>query len=80
MTRPAPVRPAPARSLLRAAPGMLVIAAAWATLLVGRRICLVAQRLPPAVALVRAVYRWKDARRERRERAAQEGAARAGLA
>ncbi len=45
-----------------ALPGFLVVATPWAGVLLGRRVCLVAQRVPALVWLVRAVYRWKDAR------------------
>ncbi len=47
------------RVLLR----LLPVASAWGVLVVGRAVCLVAQHIPPLVWLVRAVYRWKDARR-----------------
>jgi hypothetical protein len=41
---------------------LLVPAALWALVVVGRRICLVAQRLPPAVRLVRALRAWLGGR------------------
>ena len=47
---PVRVEPLP-RCVLR----LLPILAAWALVVVGRAVCLVAQRVPPAVWLVRAV-------------------------
>jgi len=55
----APVRPAPLLPLLAR---FLFIAAPWAVVVTGRAVCLLAQHVPALVWLVRAVYRWKDAR------------------
>lgn len=54
-----PVGPAPVRELVRTAPHLVVLSVPMGVLRAGRRVCLVAQRLPPAVAAVR----WVDARR-----------------
>lgn len=56
---PAAVRLAPLLPLLAR---FLFIAAPWAVVVTGRAVCLLAQRVPALVWLVRAVYRWKDAR------------------
>jgi hypothetical protein len=59
MPVPAAVRPAPLLPLLAR---FLFIAAPWAVVVTGRAVCLLAQHVPALVWLVRAVYRWKDAR------------------
>lgn len=41
---------------------LLPVFAPWGLVLVGRRICVVAQRLPPAVRLVRAVQEHRARR------------------
>lgn len=56
---PSAVRLAPLLPLLAR---FLFIAAPWAVVVTGRAVCLLAQRVPALVWLVRAVYRWKDAR------------------
>ena len=46
--------------LHRSARQLLPVLAGWAVLAAGRRVCLVAQRLPPVVRLVRWVDRtWQ---------------------
>lgn len=63
---PAPVDVAPLMGcLLR----LLPVFAPWALLVVGRAICLAAQRVPPVVVAVRAV-RARGSRRSTRRRAA----------
>lgn len=52
-----PVRPAPVPDLLRAAPSLLAVGGPMALLAAGRLVCLAAQRVPPLVAIVRAVRR-----------------------
>lgn len=51
------MRPVPVRALLRAAPSLLAVGAPMALLAAGRVVCLLAQRVPPLVVLVRAVRR-----------------------
>lgn len=54
-----PVGVVPLRQLL---PAFTVIGVPMGVLWAGRPVCLLAQRFPPAVWFVRAVYRWKRAR------------------
>ena len=51
---------APVGSWLRP---FLCIFAPWSLVIVGRRVCLVAQRVPACVALVRLVVRYQEHRR-----------------
>ncbi|MEO6205682.1 MAG: hypothetical protein ABIO67_09905 [Mycobacteriales bacterium] len=62
------VRPLSARELLPVAPGLAFVLSSGILLTLGRRVCLVAQRIPVMVWVVRKVYRWKDARQERAAR------------
>lgn len=64
----------PARRVL---PGFLRILAPWSVVVVGRRVCLVAQRVPALVRLVRGVAGVREARR-RNPRSGDRGLRRAG--
>ena len=44
-------------------PVFLRILAPWAVILLGRRVCLLAQRLPPVVLVVRLLVRRHERRR-----------------
>ena len=50
-------------SLHRSLPRLLSLFAPWALVVLGRRVCLVAQRVPALVRLVGAVQRWRQDRR-----------------
>lgn len=49
------VEPASGRELARAAPHLVVLSVPMGLLRAGRGVCVVAQRFPPAVAVVRRV-------------------------
>lgn len=41
---------------------LLLVLVPWSAVVLGRAVCLVAQRVPPLVHVVRAVRRWSDDR------------------
>ncbi len=59
--------------LRRCLPPLLPLLAASALVALGRRVCLLAQRLPPLVLLVRRVREALEARASRREAHSAEG-------
>ena len=63
---PGPVRLAPAGSWL---PAFTRVLLPWLVVLAGRRVCLLAQRVPPLVRLVRVLRRRRNTAAQALERA-----------